>query len=67
MSEKRWDVVIYEIGTRKIESIAGKDMKRDTGFTNAEKRMETVLLRINTSYSCRIVPAGKYQKGDELK
>ena len=64
---KLFDVVIVEIATRKVESIAGTRMERDKGFYNAEKRLETVISRINEDYFASIVPAEKYQVGDLLK
>jgi hypothetical protein len=42
-------------------------MLLDTGFHNAEKRLETALSRINEHYGAVIVPAGKYRKGDKLE
>ena len=65
--EKLFDVVIYNIETLIIDTIAGKDMRLNTGFTNAEKREETVSLRLNDHYNVKIVSAGKYKKGDKLK
>lgn len=60
---EKWDVVIFEIKTRTVESMAGEDMKLDTGHHNAQRRYETVSPRLNDHYSPAIVPAGKYQKG----
>lgn len=61
-----YDVVVYNIKTRKINTIAGKDMRYNTGFYNAEKRIETVREQLNDRYSAAIVKAGLYQKGDKL-
>lgn len=66
MSNDLFDVVIYEIESGKIDAIAGERMKRDTGFYNAEKRLDTVLPRLNDRYNACIVPTGKYKKGDVL-
>ena len=70
MSIKRYDVVIFEKSTRKIESIIGKDMESwdgtGTGRNTAELREKTGNDRINDRYGCVIVPASKYQKGDVL-
>jgi hypothetical protein len=62
-NQKLWDVIIVEIATGKVDSIAGSSMQRSTGFHNAEKRMETVLGRINERYTVMIVPAGKVKVG----
>lgn len=67
MSE-RFDVVIYELESGRVDTIAGQDMPLDSGsFHTADKRLMTVLPRLNEHYSARIVPAGKYGKGDVLK
>ena len=65
-TEQLYDVVIYEIETGRIDTIVGKEMKKNTGFYNAEKRVATTLERINNNYSIEIVEAGKYKKGDIL-
>lgn len=68
MNEELFDVVIYEIATGVVASIAGERMRRDVGFYNAEKRVETVLYQgnLNDRYTAKIVPAGQYKKGDIL-
>ena len=66
MSEPLFDVVIYEIATRKINQIAGEKMRMDEGFYNAEKRRETASERLNIGYDAAIVESGKYKKGDTL-
>jgi len=69
-AEQRYDVVIYEKATRKIDAIIGKNMKSWDGTGNgrntAELRIQTGLERINDRYECVMVEAGKYQKGDVL-
>ena len=65
--EKLYDVVVYETATGLIESVVGENMRRNTGFYNAEKRAETLWSRINEHYAVKIVPAGKFKKGDKLK
>lgn len=64
--EDLWDVVIFHYATRRIDSIAGERMSRATGFYNAQKRLETVLPRLNSQYGAMIVVSGTYQKGDVL-
>jgi len=65
-SEQLYDVVIYEIATHKIETVVGKDMHREKGHFNAERRLETVLPRLNDRYNAEIVEAGKFGQGDVL-
>lgn len=64
---KTWDVVIYEMATSKVVSIAGTDLRESGSFHTADKRMETVLSRINLDhYSAAKVPPGKYKVDDIL-
>lgn len=63
-TDQLYDVVIYEIATRKIDTIAGKDLRLASGHYNAERRLDTVLPRLNDRYNAEIVEAGKYRKGD---
>lgn len=62
-----FDVVIYNLHTSEIDAVVGERLRLDTGFHNAEKRLETALSRINDRYNAVIVPAGKYRKGDKLE
>jgi len=64
MDETLYDVIIYEIETGIVDAIPGVGMKKCSGFYNAEKRLETVLERINPQYDAEIVETGKYKKGD---
>jgi hypothetical protein len=66
MSEDLYDVIIYELKTGRVDTIAGKGMKLDSGFYNAEKRSATVMPRLNDDYSVRIVPAGLYKVEDVI-
>ena len=65
-----FDVVIYEKATRRIDSIIGTNMRRydgkGKGRNTAELRQQTGRERVNDNYDVKIVPAGKYQKGDVL-
>jgi hypothetical protein len=62
-----FDVVIYDMETRRVESIVGKSLRRDGGTYNAERRLETAFGRINLDrYSADIVPAGKFEVGSVL-
>lgn len=62
MKEPLFDVIIFHATTLKIESIAGKGMRLDTGHHNAEKRLSTIMDRINDNYEVGIVPTGAYTK-----
>jgi len=65
------DVVIFEIATKRVCAIAGRDLKRWDGEGNprhsVEQRCETVLGTINQAcYDVTVVPPGKYNKDDTL-
>lgn len=62
--EQLFDVLIYHIETRKVASVVGADMRLNSGHQNAEKRLETVLGRINELYDVGIFDAGFYAKDD---
>lgn len=65
--DQRYDVVIYNADDCKIESMAGENMPLARGsFHTAEKRLSTVLPRLNEDYTADIVPTGKYKKGMKL-
>ena len=65
--EELFDVVIYDMETRKVESVIGKSIRRHAGTYNAERRLETAFTRINLDrYSAEIVPTGKYEVGSIL-
>jgi hypothetical protein len=69
-SEATFDVVIYELASRKIDAIIGKDMSlwdgTGTGRNTADLRKQTGEERINDRFAVAIVPTGKYQKGDVI-
>ena len=65
-NEKRWDVLIIEDATRKVQSVAGTDLKESGSFHTVGKRLDTVAERLNDAYSAVAVPAGKFQKFDVL-
>lgn len=63
--EPRYDVILFNVASREIIQLAGEDMLLSEGsFHTAEKRLMTVLERINSSYDAEIVPAGSYKVGD---
>ena len=70
MKEKLYDVVIMEIKTRIVDAVVGTNLRSTEdghrGFYSVEKRVETVLPRINEHYMVKVVKAGKFQKGDRL-
>lgn len=63
-----YDVVIYEIATRKIDAVIGRNLKSWDGTGTrrgtAELRVQNGLDRINDRFGCIQVEAGKYQVGD---
>ena len=62
-----FDVVIFDMETRKVESVVGKALRKNTGHYNAERRLESAFNRINLDrYRADIVPAGKYEVGSVL-
>jgi len=61
-----FDVVIFERESKVIDTIAGRNMRFDEGHYNAQRRLGTVLDRLNDRYDADIVPAGKFNKGDKL-
>lgn len=65
--DNRFDVLIYEVETGKVDTVAGTNLNRESGFHNAEKRLDTVLPRLNDHYNATIVETGKYKVGDVLK
>jgi len=67
MEEELFDVVVYETDTRTITNITGTAMRRYSGHYNAERRLETMIGRMNEKFDAEIVPTGKYKVGDILK
>lgn len=63
-----FDVVVYDVSTGTVVVVAGEKMRRSEGFYNAEKRLDTVLsyANLNDRHTARIVPSGRYKKGDVL-
>jgi len=66
MDEKLYDVVIYNCKTGVVDAIVGTKLPEANGTYNANKRLETVLSRINDDYNASIVDTGKYVKGDTI-
>lgn len=66
MSDLR-DVVIFEIATKKIDTIAGVELEWTGPRNSVEVRLATVLSRLNERYDACSVPTGKYKKGDVLE
>ena len=61
---ERWDVVIIEDKTAKVESFGGQDMPLHNSFHTVTKRLATVRDRLNDDYSALAVPTGMYKIGD---
>lgn len=62
--EERFDVVIYEVATDKIDTIIGHNMPLDSGsFHTARKREAAGWTRINDRYAIAVVPHGIYTTG----
>lgn len=65
-----YDVVIFEIASRKVDAVIGERLRRwdgsGRGYNTAELRQQTGRERVNERYDAKIVPAGKFQKGDTL-
>jgi hypothetical protein len=59
----RRDVVVYQIETRKITNIVGRDLG-STGHHTYTKRVDTLLERCNEHYGVAAVPVGKYKVND---
>lgn len=69
-TEELFDVVIYEKATRRIDTIAGTNMKRWDGSghprNTVELREQTCQERINDNYDVEVVEAGRFHEGDVL-
>lgn len=64
MDNQRYDVIIYELETGRVDAIVGTQLPLEAAFYDGEKRLATALSRINSHYSAVIVPTGEYEKGD---
>ena len=62
----RHDVLIFEIATRKVDHVGGRDLRLEGGTHNARKRQETIFGRLNDRFDVGIFPAGKHKVGDVL-
>jgi hypothetical protein len=66
VSEQLCDVVVVEVETGLVQSVVGENLRRTDGFHNAERRLETVVGRLNERYFASIVPAGQAKVGERL-
>ena len=64
--DERYDVIIYNIKTGLIDTMAGENLPTHSSFHTADKRLMTALSRINEHYDAQIVPTGKYKVGDKF-
>ena len=65
-TKERFDVVIFEVTTRKVTNMAGTNLPETGSFHTVSKRMETVQERINDHYGVLAVPAGTVEVGDTI-
>ena len=63
--EQLYDVVVFEVASRKVDHIAGRNLT-DKGFHTVDRRLQTVAGRLNDNYDVEAVPAGRYKPGDIL-
>ena len=63
-TKQLYDVVVYEIATRKISAVVGGNLKETGDYHLVESRLEVVLPRLNEQYDAIEVEAGKYKKGE---
>jgi len=64
--EQRYDVVIFNVETRVINTIAGTNLKAEGNHNSAASRLAVVLPRLNENYDAIEVETGVYKKGDVL-
>ena len=65
-TKQLYDVVVYEIATRKISAVVDGNLKETGNYHSVESRLEVVPPRLNEQYDAIEVEAGKYKKGDVL-
>jgi hypothetical protein len=62
------DVIVWELGTRKVHAILGTRLPLEGGTINAQRRLETAYERIDLNhFTADIVPHGMYEAGDLYK
>lgn len=64
-AEKRYDVVVFEIDTRKVTNILGKNLG-EAGYHNVDNRLGTVCSRLSDDFDAEAVPTGTVKVGDIL-
>ena len=64
--EEHLDVVVFDLETRVVTAIVGRGMRRTKGHYNAEKRLATILGRINPRHGAEIVASGSLAVGGKL-
>lgn len=62
---EKFDVVVYEIKTRTVTNIVGRNLG-ETGFHTVDKRLETMASRLNDRFDAEAVPAGTVKVGDTI-
>lgn len=66
MSDKLYDVVIYNVMTKEVTSLCGSKLTLNGGTHNASRRLSTALMMINGRHDSMIVSSGKYKVGDKI-
>jgi hypothetical protein len=64
--EPRFDVVIIERSTRKVEEIIGTDMRREGRYQSAQSLSSLMVGRLGPDYRTLIVPTGAYRVGAKM-
>jgi len=68
--EERWDVVIFNVESRKVAEIIGTNLLSVTnpncGFHSVEKRMDATIGQMNDAFDVKKVPTGTVKIGDVL-
>ena len=62
--EPKFDVIVYQIESRKVSSIFGEKLPLKGDFHSAESGQRFLLKCISRYYTAMIVPTGKYREGD---
>jgi uncharacterized protein YijF (DUF1287 family) len=62
-----YDVVVYDVSTRLIETFVGRDLPMQTGLLSAVRRRDTWQRRVNDKFAVAVVVADKYKSGEILK
>lgn len=65
MSDKRFDVIVYDLSTFRVTTIHARNCERRIGTFNAERMEQSALEKYDTTrFGVAIVERGEYQSGD---